>query len=531
MPAARAPALALLVLLPACFLLGDEEDAAAAPDCRVDRDCDETIGAWCDAGRCVVPAGCDEAVPTNPELVRDECHSSLECVPEGTKREDAELARTIYSDDGSLSPGANDLCVIARRTPHSCLSTTHCADARDEGRPGGFACAEDLECASGLCLPLGLSDEEDHAASTAPGLCAQLCDDNGDCAGRADIFRGVRIGLECRAVRLDHRFVQLCVPSPTTPDATICALDDDCPEGQACRFELIAADREEDGRPWYTQLPLCGPPNAGGAPMGQLCSDAASCEDGRCTHVTSVDSALNAENLSWADSGSGSPDALRCDAPCRQVVDCPAPYTCREGGSFEAVGEPVLVQGSGEHPITVGLAVPRCMLPVGGCIDLPNCLGFEERRDVDPSCCSFDLQPDRGSCNCTAATELERRGLRCRLFPNVDRLERACSPPPPNTLPLGACCATSASCETNLCVEARPDRPHPDGCEKFCSTPCDELPGQDRCAWFAPGGTYADEVTPYPGAPGIDHVEWFAQARCERLPWDGPGTPEIPACR
>ncbi len=537
MPAARL--LALLLLLPGCFLFGEESEGRPADDCLEDIDCSLDRGESCKSGRCVAPPPGDDGIPPDPVLDRDACARSLDCVQDPFERDRARQDRTIYSDDGMISNEGEDVCAIARRTPNSSLSTTRCVAPNDGGRPGGFACLEDDECASSLCLALGGADDEDRAPRAGPGLCALLCSSDEDCPGILDVELGARIGLACTRLRLGERFVRACLPAPATAELTICANDRDCAADRVCRFrgaDTLAQTREGPV-PRRLHVPGCGPqlaPEADG-PNGLRCGSDADCRSGSCLSVGSVDATTDGMNLSWIDSGAGSPDDLLCSQPCRHTADCPEPYLCREGDTFEAVGEPVSVEGLGGWTMA-GLAVPRCMLATGGCVDLPHCLGFQERRDVDPGCCDpLYRHPGgvaAGACTCFAAPTLDLAELRCQLFVAGPRLGRSCAiADADHPLALGSCCTTSASCSTNLCIPTRADHPHPEGCANVCSTPCDDVPGQDRCAWFAPGGTYADDATPYPGAPGIDHVEWFAAARCETVPWDGPGTTEVPACR
>ncbi len=253
------------------------------------------------------------------------------------------------------------------------------------------SCSNDGECASGLCLALGLPDEEDHDERLGQGLCAQLCVSNGDCAGLEDLELRTRVGLECRAIRFGHRLVQACLPSAANPTLTVCAVDGDCPSPDTCRFLRLTAEWEPDGSAWKNQLPSCGTATGGDRAVGQLCHDAddSACESGLCAFGATIDSASNAANLSWTDTAAGRPDELRrCSDTCRRARDCEAPLTCRQAISRDAIGAPVEVETPG-GTVAQGLAVPRCILPVGGCVDQVHCLGFDERRDVDPSCCTF----------------------------------------------------------------------------------------------------------------------------------------------
>lgn len=264
-------------------------DAICRPGCRLTR---EACGpqAVCDARtRTCAQDGCvaDDACPDGTYCDDGACLPGCRLLPDSCGagrcdvvtrrcvcRADADCAVAEYcAEDGVCRPGCrldSETCAPASCDPITrgcaprpcvddgqCPPTAVCAPAPDADglvcRPAlgpGRAeapCAADAECASGLCLDVG--------------VCFAGCAADAGCpSGR------------CAAVELpDGRRMLACVPALAR-----CRVDADCGAGRACLPEAL-----DDGPGLACVLPIAG------APAGAPCTAAAECAsadclDGRC---------------------------------------------------------------------------------------------------------------------------------------------------------------------------------------------------------------------------------------------------------
>ncbi len=335
-----------------------------------------------------------------------------------------------------------------------CTLPTECAPELPGRRPGGFACGEDSDCRSDVCVPIG-----------GAGLCLRTCQP-------APAEPTCPAGQLCALVALDaQRSVATCVGGSEgafEPAASLCAADADCGEGRYCRIRdgerirvgeaighcVFGARTGETGRPCEAAGPLALPNHdAAGAELSSACPETGLCQLG-----------CHGSGPAICGCGGGTEEitcpAARCTQPCRRDADCPSPMLCR----------------SSEH-IDPELARTFPDLSFSYC-QLAEFTSSDWARFDESDCCAGGVQRDGSPCCdrfADACSHPPDERTSCRVAVALGRWSSEC------VLPLGlgelgAPCTDGTACESALCADGR------------CTSPCDAvLPG--RCEALLPGST------------------------------------------
>lgn len=354
---------------------------------------------------------------------------------------------------GGCDPG--ERCTVRSRScPDGgcCTLPYDCAARRPGAAPGGFACVEDDDCETGICVQL-----------SSGGQCLRVCTelpDGSSCPA----------GLVCRVVELAPGVTaKSCVGEEegrVNAAASGCNDDTDCLQGRRCRVENGAGLRLAKA------AGVCRT-DASDAQVGQLCDPTISivnhpaegvealsdrCEGrGLCTEVCS-DSDIPACRCDGDDAGLEACVAVRCSKPCRTNDDCPSRTLCRSYFPNDGVED-------------VDAPFHLCLAP-----DVENDAEWVCWDETD--CCAGGVTRSGGPC-CDIRVGLcpsfVHETTHCRFEPRGGGKWLSTCRDATTLGPPGAACTADADCESALCA--------PTG---FCSSPCE--PGVvDRCDAFLPG--------------------------------------------
>ena len=260
--------------------------------------------------------------------------------------------------------------VVARSCPGGgCCTLGYVCRPAGSGRAGGFACASDDECDSGLCVPIG-----------GAGVCLRACSAE---TGQ----RSCPTGFTCATVALDGATtVRTCVGEGADgfdPLRTLCKGDDDCLAERRCT--VVGGERFYEGGATAQCLPSTGPTDVGlPCPLPEVRPPglrpsvySSGCVTGLCENSCSInaDVCFCTEFEPYPQDCVGE---LRCTAPCRYDSDCPARFVCGE------------VEDILNLPIAPDLRLKFCRLQPG---DVPEAPCYDEL-----DCCKEGRQPDGGPC-------------------------------------------------------------------------------------------------------------------------------------
>lgn len=358
-----------------------------------------------------------------------------------------------------------EICTIA---PDPCGAGEACCTAPFECRPvagalpGGFRCAVDDDCASGLCVSVG-----------GTGVCLRACQP--DAGALLDCPGGGRCALATLAGSVTvHNCVGQTEDGAIDPARTFCLSDRDCADGRRCRIVGAAGYLQGDA------FAVCLP-DVAEAPIGAPCVDGLTEPVERDLHGTSLSGGCPAGLLCydlcegfgdtcWCTpeefAADGCRKELRCLPPCRNEADCPSPWVCSEPDDQRVI--------STDHP---ELVFGFCRLNPGDtpevpCLDETDCCTGGLRRDGKPCCagltsfvqeCRTEIWEET-SCRLTFAGAPGKWHGRCGVTGPL--------------APLGAACSADEQCDSALCA--------PDGAGgNFCSSVCERV--LDRCEAFLPG--------------------------------------------
>lgn len=232
----------------------------AAAVCPAGYYCDVTS---CSLGACV--PGSAGSSPDGASCTRDGDCASAHC--QNLAAGGAICGRPCRSDGDSCGEGMT--CNTQGLSCGVCVSDT------GPMLPFGTACAEDRDCASGMC----------------DGMCTQACGSNADCPGH-------RCGPEGR-----------CIFDPPGPHGALCGDGADCQPGLTCATvdgDDVCTSACDAGCPMGTECDrgICLPP---GAILGEACESNIDCRSGICAGV--------------------------CTRVCDERVGCPESFECRPAGT------------------------------------------------------------------------------------------------------------------------------------------------------------------------------------------------------
>lgn len=317
---------------------------------------------------------------------------------------------------------ARQICVDRRCAAQSCRGDADCPDRRCVAGwcrpPAAPICAEDADCASGVCDRASMLCLLDTCPASG---CAAGCAADGQCPAEMWCAADGVCRLGCRAGGCG---AGLCDPETRRCAMLGCTVDEQCPAGAFC-----------DGG-------AC-------APGCRLAPD--DCPGGRCDRATrrcgcTID-------VDCAEDGFCAEDGV-CRPGCR-LGGCP-------GGACDPVARtcaPRPCARDGDCP-----PAQACGLDDGICRDARGPLPVESPCAVDDACASGRCRD--GVCAGRCAVDADCPAGRCALVGEV----LMCSPPP---IP----CTAAADCPAGAC-RIGPERPLALGCfepvgEAAGGAPCD----------------------------------------------------------
>ena len=183
----------------------------------------------------------------------------------------------------------------------------------DEGRPPGWNCTSNAECAAGCYCEVPAAGQQGECAE------AGFCDQDSDCPA----------GYVC-----DDR--SSCVPGGTTPPKPECSKDSDCDDGYVCTNGACTStftcggDGLAPNSGCSKAMPTC--------PLGgvALIDKATGCYTGDCGNILTCDVAPRCQNLQYRDDCLARQNG-QLGSDCTEVrngINCTNPSTgqaCQDG--------------------------------------------------------------------------------------------------------------------------------------------------------------------------------------------------------
>lgn len=269
--------------------------AGCVSECHFDTDCEGIL--VCVEGRCVESESARRAA-------RGQCVVTTDCAL-GEQCQGG-ICRRAVTPDGGSDDGGPDGGVDPREclTAAGCTAPEVCTFTGTAVSCGQAPCPLMTECRprSGR-IPLGhaCNTHEDCAGGWCQGgVCALPCRSDPDCPGGYGCVEGVY-----QPPGGQQGSAKLCMP--TAPEERICDVDEVCPTGEVCTWDLAREGRTHCANP------------AGPRPGGEACDPFEACRSGLC--VTN-----------------GKDD--RCTNPCLDDLDCAAGQACGEMTLNEVPGQP-----------------------------------------------------------------------------------------------------------------------------------------------------------------------------------------------